>query len=175
MRQQREQTSAIQRSVAIAVAIVLLALCGGAPAQVINPKTAPPQRGDQPASQSQDAPDSSGAQAPDESGVLTSRNLHGRPDIPWCLQLDLTGFFDMTNQSPAPWKVRIAVREDSVGLTLAHLYIRPLTGDHVDQTARDLADKFYDELARDSTVDLSSVSRGEFKDLATVELTRREV
>lgn len=106
---------------------------------------------------------------------LSADDLHGRPDIRWCLQLDLDGFIDITSRGRAPWLVRIGVREDSVGLTLAHLYMLPLGGDTSNISGARLADNMYDKLAKTEGVDLSSATRADFKDFATVEYVKREI
>ena len=154
-------------------ALALFALAAtDAPAQILDrPQTPPPRR----VSGKRTPPGAKPQRGPQESVILRGDELHGRPDADWAIKLNLAGFKDETSLARRPWIVRFAVRDDSVGLTLAHVHQRQLRPEDSLLTIEEFVNSIYENIGKDSAVDITSMKQRKIHGLETIEYTKREL
>jgi hypothetical protein len=114
----------------------------------------------------------------DTSSVLrefTGSEVFYRPTESWGLKLDLAGFHNLNSKVSGMTIVGFGVREDSVGLTLAHLYVNSFGKFDSVTTAKFYAGRLFKSLESDTTVVLGTLSRKVMYGFETVEFDRVEV
>ncbi len=98
-----------------------------------------------------------------------------RPDKDWGFKLNLKGFNDLRKKVSGMTIVGFGVREDSVGLTLAHLYVHSMGKTDSITTAEFYANRLYEAIGGDTTVVLSTVAQSKKYGFETLEYDRIEV
>ena len=98
-----------------------------------------------------------------------------RPDKDWGFKLNLKGFNDLRAKVSGMTIVGFGVREDSVGLTLAHLYVHSMGKNDSLTTAHFYLNRMYEEFGSDTTIVLSTVAQSKKYGFETLEYDRIEV
>ncbi len=107
--------------------------------------------------------------------MFTGDEVFYRPGRKWGFKLNLSGFSDLRQKVSGLTIVGFGIREDSVGLTLAHLYVNSMSKDDSLTTPQYYANRLYESLRDDTTVLLNSVLQGQEYGLETIEYDRIEV
>jgi len=98
-----------------------------------------------------------------------------RPDKDWGFRLNLKGFNDLRRKVSGMTIVGFGVREDSIGLTLAHLYVHSMGKNDSITTPQFYANRLYEEFGADTTILLSTVTQSKKFGFEILEYDRLEV
>lgn len=130
--------------------------------------------------QSQSKKDTQSKASAKNTGVDTSRKFTGDevftlPELGWGFNLNLKGFVDLSAAGKTGTRAAFGVREDSIGMTLAHLFINPFNPELADSTARNLANLNFRVAREDTNVVRTSVRRRPYQGFELLEYDRREI
>ncbi len=110
-----------------------------------------------------------------EPGQLTGSEVFYQPNQAWGFKLKLAGFVDLRKSVAGRTIVGFGVREDSLGLTLAHLYVNSFAkGDSI-TTSKFYADRLFRSLKEDTSLTISDLSRKPMLGFETISYDRIEV
>lgn len=162
----------------------LLALSLSSAAQVLKPRPKSPTEA--PQGQTQKQPKIGGVQLgsremPPEPGnrapfPLTGDELYFRAEFGWGYRINLNEFTDISSRGPKSADLLgFSYRSDSVGVTLAHLYIHSMTDEFKDKSITEVFDLYSERALKDTAIIPESVNKRIVGPLYTLEYARREI
>lgn len=111
----------------------------------------------------------------DTSRKFTGDEVFTLPELDWGFNLNLKGFVDLSETGKTETRAAFGVREDSTGITLAHLFINPFNVEDPDSTARNYANLKFRIARNDTNVIVTSVRRRPFEGFELLEYDRKEI
>ncbi len=108
-------------------------------------------------------------------GQFSGSEVFYQPNLAWGFKLNLAGFVNLSKSVAGRTIVGFGVREDSVGLTLAHLYINSFAKADTITTAKFYAGRLFKSLKDDTSLAISDLSRSSMLGFETISYDRIEV